>query len=74
MSSSTLHLHELVICRWVEDVTQQLDSLQHQSSASAAETASKDMFVVFYFKITVVFSLIQFSISIYNAQIVSRKG
>lgn len=25
---ANLHLHELVNCRWVEEVTQQLDSLQ----------------------------------------------
>lgn len=25
---ASLHLHELVNCRWVEEVTQQLDSLQ----------------------------------------------
>jgi len=46
MGRSSLHLHELVNCRWVEEVTQQLDSLQQQSPGSAATAACKDMFVV----------------------------
>lgn len=29
---ASLHLHELVNCRWVEDVTQQLDTLQAAGS------------------------------------------
>ncbi|KAK6629901.1 hypothetical protein RUM43_003722 [Polyplax serrata] len=31
---ATLHLHEVVNCRWVEEVTQQLDSLQASSGSS----------------------------------------
>ncbi|XP_077511056.1 uncharacterized protein LOC144121622 [Amblyomma americanum] len=33
---ASLHLHELVNCRWVEEVTQQLDTLQLSSAAAAA--------------------------------------
>ncbi|CAN7984830.1 unnamed protein product, partial [Ixodes hexagonus] len=33
---ASLHLHELVNCRWVEEVTQQLDTLQLSSAASAS--------------------------------------
>lgn len=31
---ASLHLHEVVNCRWVEEVTQQLDSLQAGNSSS----------------------------------------
>ncbi|KAJ8980049.1 hypothetical protein NQ317_012889 [Molorchus minor] len=40
---ASLHLHELVNCRWVEEVTQQLDTLQSVSSlASRKEEAERD--------------------------------
>ncbi|XP_046998426.1 E3 ubiquitin-protein ligase TRIM37-like [Schistocerca americana] len=35
-----LHLHELVNCRWVREVTQQLDTLQQQAAAVAAGAAA----------------------------------
>lgn len=37
-----LHLHELVNCRWVEEVTQQLDSLQHFTPPPKIEDGDKD--------------------------------
>ncbi|XP_077557192.1 uncharacterized protein LOC144172308 [Haemaphysalis longicornis] len=37
---ASLHLHELVNCRWVEEVTQQLDTLQLSSAATAAAAAA----------------------------------
>uniref|UniRef100_A0A0L8G8X8 B box-type domain-containing protein n=1 Tax=Octopus bimaculoides TaxID=37653 RepID=A0A0L8G8X8_OCTBM len=39
---ASLHLHELVNCRWVEEVTQQLDSLQHYTLPSKVEDCDKD--------------------------------
>ncbi|XP_065054453.1 E3 ubiquitin-protein ligase TRIM37-like isoform X2 [Rhopilema esculentum] len=36
-----LHLHELVHCRWVEDVTQQLDNLQGSSAAASSVSPVK---------------------------------
>ncbi|GAB1607185.1 E3 ubiquitin-protein ligase TRIM37-like, partial [Argonauta hians] len=39
---ASLHLHELVNCRWVEDVTQQLDSLQNYTVPSKTEGSEKD--------------------------------
>lgn len=37
---ASLHLHELVNCRWVEEVTQQLDTLQLSSATAAAAAAA----------------------------------
>ncbi|XP_029826213.3 E3 ubiquitin-protein ligase TRIM37 [Ixodes scapularis] len=37
---ASLHLHELVNCRWVEEVTQQLDTLQLSSAASTSTAGS----------------------------------
>lgn len=34
---AALHLHELVNCRWVEEVTQQIETMQQTSSASQRE-------------------------------------
>ena len=39
---ASLHLHELVNCRWAEEVTQQLDTLQLNPPAAATEEGSKD--------------------------------
>lgn len=40
---AALHLHELVNCRWVEEVTQQLDTLQAVSVSNARhEDSTKD--------------------------------
>ncbi|XP_065338138.1 E3 ubiquitin-protein ligase TRIM37-like isoform X2 [Cloeon dipterum] len=39
---ASLHLHELVNCRWVEDVTQQLDSLQAMGAANTDGTDNVD--------------------------------
>eukprot|EP00794_Sanderia_malayensis_P014324 gene14324-15813_t len=36
-----LHLHELVHCRWVEDVTQQLDNLQVNTTAACTASPIK---------------------------------
>lgn len=42
---ASLHLHELVNCRWVEEVTQQLDTLQAVSvSNSRSDETSKDRY------------------------------
>lgn len=38
---ASLHLHELVNCRWVEEVTQQLDTLQLSSAAATATTTAE---------------------------------
>ncbi|XP_037566254.1 E3 ubiquitin-protein ligase TRIM37-like [Dermacentor silvarum] len=38
---ASLHLHELVNCRWVEEVTQQLDTLQLSSAAATATTTGE---------------------------------
>ena len=47
---ASLHLHELVNCRWAEEVTQQLDTLQLQgpatSTASRLEEPDKDKSVL----------------------------
>ncbi|XP_064612300.1 E3 ubiquitin-protein ligase TRIM37-like isoform X2 [Liolophura sinensis] len=37
-----LHLHELVNCRWAEEVTQQLDTLQHRPPKNKPEDSGKD--------------------------------
>lgn len=39
---ASLHLHELVNCRWVEEVTQQLDSLQHFTPSPKTDDTDKD--------------------------------
>ncbi|XP_059478325.1 E3 ubiquitin-protein ligase TRIM37-like [Neocloeon triangulifer] len=39
---ASLHLHELVNCRWVEDVTQQLDSLQAMGATNSEGTDGLD--------------------------------
>ncbi|KAG5891070.1 hypothetical protein JTB14_005707 [Gonioctena quinquepunctata] len=39
---ASLHLHELVNCRWVEEVTQQLDSLQSINILSAKTDIDRD--------------------------------
>ncbi|XP_074643810.1 E3 ubiquitin-protein ligase TRIM37-like [Tubulanus polymorphus] len=39
---ASLHLHELVNCRWAEEVTQQLDTLQLCGPAPKAEEPDKD--------------------------------
>ncbi|XP_068630099.1 E3 ubiquitin-protein ligase TRIM37-like isoform X2 [Battus philenor] len=35
---AALHLHELVNCRWVEEVTQQIETMQQSNSASQRES------------------------------------
>ncbi|KAL0893641.1 hypothetical protein ABMA27_013803 [Loxostege sticticalis] len=35
---ASLHLHELVNCRWVEEVTQQIETMQQTNSASQRES------------------------------------
>lgn len=39
---ASLHLHELVNCRWVEEVTQQLDTLQMVGTTTKADDLDKD--------------------------------
>ncbi len=39
---ASLHLHELVNCRWAEEVTQQLDTLQLNPPSAATEEENKD--------------------------------
>uniref|UniRef100_A0A0K8SA98 E3 ubiquitin-protein ligase TRIM37 n=1 Tax=Lygus hesperus TaxID=30085 RepID=A0A0K8SA98_LYGHE len=39
---ASLHLHELVNCRWVQDVTQQLDTLQAAGSCSRNDVSDRD--------------------------------
>lgn len=38
---ASLHIHELVNCRWAEEVTQQLDTLQHSTPASRGDGATR---------------------------------
>ena len=42
---ASLHIHELVNCRWAEEVTQQLDTLQQCAPAQRTDTAEKDQYV-----------------------------
>ncbi|KAL3856760.1 hypothetical protein ACJMK2_011480 [Sinanodonta woodiana] len=39
---ASLHIHELVNCRWAEEVTQQLDTLQHSVPQTKKEDTHKD--------------------------------
>uniref|UniRef100_T1IL37 RING-type domain-containing protein n=1 Tax=Strigamia maritima TaxID=126957 RepID=T1IL37_STRMM len=39
---ASLHLHELVNCRWVEEVTQQLDTLQMVGTTNKSDDQDKD--------------------------------
>ncbi|XP_046576817.1 E3 ubiquitin-protein ligase TRIM37-like [Haliotis rubra] len=39
---ASLHLHELVNCRWAEEVTQQLDTLQHCAPPPRTDNVEKD--------------------------------
>lgn len=39
---ASLHIHELVNCRWVEEVTQQLDTLQMVGTSGKGEELCKD--------------------------------
>lgn len=50
---ASLHLHELVHCRWVEEVTQQLDSLQLTGPPKAKEDADKDRCDIHHEKLSV---------------------
>ncbi|XP_058794150.1 E3 ubiquitin-protein ligase TRIM37-like [Phymastichus coffea] len=51
---AALHLHELVNCRWVEEVTQQLDTLQSVSISSAKfEDLTKDRCLTHHEKLSV---------------------
>ncbi|XP_014246434.1 E3 ubiquitin-protein ligase TRIM37-like isoform X6 [Cimex lectularius] len=51
---ASLHLHELVNCRWVEDVTQQLDTLQAAGSNSArGDSCDRDRCTVHEEKLSV---------------------
>jgi len=47
MLRAPLHLHELVKCRWAEEVNLQLETLQLQSPGRSLDTAHNDMFVKF---------------------------
>ncbi|XP_059144246.1 E3 ubiquitin-protein ligase TRIM37-like isoform X1 [Physella acuta] len=38
---ASLHIHELVNCRWAEEVTQQLDTLQHSTPQSRGDGPSR---------------------------------
>ncbi|XP_063620639.1 E3 ubiquitin-protein ligase TRIM37-like [Cydia splendana] len=35
---ASLHLHELVNCRWIEEVTQQIETMQQTNSATQRES------------------------------------
>lgn len=51
---ASLHLHELVNCRWVEEVTQQLDCLQAVSmSSSRGEDCDRDKCMTHFEKLSV---------------------
>lgn len=39
---ASLHIHELVNCRWAEEVTQQLDTLQQCTPSQRQDTGEKD--------------------------------
>ncbi|KAL9982066.1 hypothetical protein ACROYT_G010856 [Oculina patagonica] len=50
---ASLHLHELVHCRWVEEVTQQLDSLQLTGPPKTKDEADKDRCDIHHEKLSV---------------------
>ncbi|KRT85991.1 hypothetical protein AMK59_2372 [Oryctes borbonicus] len=51
---ASLHLHELVNCRWVEEVTQQLDSLQAVNhSGSRTDESDRDKCMTHFEKLSV---------------------
>lgn len=50
---ASLHLHELVHCRWVEEVTQQLDSLQLTGPPKTKDEAEKDRCDIHHEKLSV---------------------
>lgn len=50
---ASLHIHELVNCRWAEEVTQQLDTLQQCTPTTRAETSEKDQCAEHQEKLTV---------------------
>ncbi|KAF6768040.1 hypothetical protein AHF37_09092, partial [Paragonimus kellicotti] len=39
---ASLHIYELINCRWVDEVTQQLDSLQSQSASARSTSGRSD--------------------------------
>ena len=42
---ASLHIHELVNCRWAEEVTQQLDTLKECAPMQKKEEGDKDKYV-----------------------------
>ncbi|KAK7087602.1 E3 ubiquitin-protein ligase TRIM37-like isoform X2 [Littorina saxatilis] len=50
---ASLHIHELVNCRWAEEVTQQLDTLQQCTPTQRPETSEKDQCAEHQEKLTV---------------------
>ncbi|CAG9759485.1 unnamed protein product [Ceutorhynchus assimilis] len=50
---ASLHLHELVNCRWVEEVTQQLDSLQAGSLRNKLDENDRDRCTTHFEKLSV---------------------
>ncbi|XP_031553349.1 E3 ubiquitin-protein ligase TRIM37-like isoform X1 [Actinia tenebrosa] len=50
---ASLHLHELIHCRWVEEVTQQLDSLQLTAPAKGRDDTDKDRCEIHHEKLSV---------------------
>ncbi|XP_014214226.1 uncharacterized protein LOC106643567 [Copidosoma floridanum] len=50
---AALHLHELVNCRWVEEVTQQLDTLQAVTISNLATDDSNDKCTIHHEKLSV---------------------
>lgn len=60
---ASLHLHELVNCRWVEEVTQQLDTLQAVGISNARhDDSNRDRYFIstltlFLYKIIILFNV-----------------
>lgn len=48
-----MHLHELVNCRWVEEVTQHLDTISSTSTSSSKHEIDKDTCTTHMEKLTV---------------------
>lgn len=42
-SRASLHIYELINCRWADEVTQQLDNLQSQATSSRSGSGQNDL-------------------------------
>lgn len=54
---ASLHLHELVNCRWVEEVTQQLDTLQAAGiNSSRLDESERDRYRLQVYNVQIIVS------------------